>query len=199
MVSVLSQDIGQSRPWNKRLYLFNSTEPLFKKCLYVLLGTLAALLVIGSVLEVVKRQRVQSFNLNRKGKTKWYFCQCSKVEYKEVLILLARTGGLGWSGKDCGYAFRIFNVERCELKSILVALALDQSFFLWDRNVDFIVAAWLVVVIQPTDGGMRSLFPRGSFEFSHSAVFCALVIIIILIIEDLHPHWCLSKKGNGRF
>ncbi|XP_044164317.1 uncharacterized protein LOC122948464 [Acropora millepora] len=60
-------DIGQSSPWNKRLYLFNSREPLFKKCLYVLLGILAALLVIGSVLGVVKRQRKQSFNLNRKG------------------------------------------------------------------------------------------------------------------------------------
>lgn len=60
-------DIGQSSPWNKRLYLFNSREPLFKKCLYVLLGILAALLVIGSVLGVVKRQRVQSFNLDRKG------------------------------------------------------------------------------------------------------------------------------------
>ena len=36
-----------------------------------------------------------------------YFYQCNEVEYKEVLILLARTGGLGWNGKDCGYAFGI--------------------------------------------------------------------------------------------
>ena len=36
-----------------------------------------------------------------------YFYQCNEVEYKEVLILLAWTGGLGWNEKDCGYAFGI--------------------------------------------------------------------------------------------
>ena len=98
MMSVLSQDIGQSSPWNKRLYLFNSREPLFQKCLYVLLGTLAALLVIGSVLGVVKRQRVQSFNLNRKGKTSWYSTSINATKWSTKKYLFCLHGQEAWVG-----------------------------------------------------------------------------------------------------
>ncbi|XP_068689018.1 uncharacterized protein [Montipora foliosa] len=63
-------DIGQSNPWNQRLYLFRSTEPLFRKSLCLLLGILAAFIVIGLAWELVKRQRMQTFRVNKNGPTR---------------------------------------------------------------------------------------------------------------------------------
>ena len=34
------------------------------------------------------------------------------MEHTGIVILLAWTGGLGWSGKDYVYAFKIFKVEK---------------------------------------------------------------------------------------
>ena len=48
----------------------------------------------------------------------WYFCQCSEVEYTEIVIFKAWTGGLGWSRKDYEYEFNIFKVGRCELNPV---------------------------------------------------------------------------------
>ena len=56
------------------------------------------------------------------------FCQCSKVEYTEIVILPAQRGGLGWGRKDYGYAFQIFNVECCEFKSVWVSIHLASKF-----------------------------------------------------------------------
>ena len=50
------------------------------------------------------------------------YCQCSETEYTEIVILLARTGGMDWSRKDYGYVLEIvLSLESCEFKSVLVS------------------------------------------------------------------------------
>ena len=61
-----------------------------------------------------------------------YICQCSEVEYTEIAILPARTGGVDWSRKDYGYVLEIvFSLESCEFISVLVStLSASRSFCL---------------------------------------------------------------------
>ena len=56
--------------------------------------------------------------------------------WREIVMSLARTGGLGWSRKDYGYAGK---VGRCEFKSVLVSTHSVSQLFVWDVNVCYIV------------------------------------------------------------
>ena len=67
------------------------------------------------------------------------YCQCSETEYTEIVILLARTGGMDWSRKDYGYVLEIvFSLESCEFEFIisiyisLGQLSLSFSAFLFE-------------------------------------------------------------------
>ena len=87
--------------------------------------------MIGSVLGVVKRQRVQSFNLKRKGKTSWYSTSINATKWSTKKYLFCLHGQEAWvgMGRIVGTRLGYYKVKLCELKSILVALALDESFF----------------------------------------------------------------------
>ena len=56
--------------------------------------------------------------------------------WREIVISLARTGGLGWSRKDYGYAGK---VGRCEFKAVLVSTHSLSQLFVWDVNVCYIL------------------------------------------------------------
>lgn len=65
------------------------------------------------------------------------YCQCSETEYTEIVIFLARTGGMDWSRRDYGYVLEIvFSLESCEfIISIYISLgqhSLSFSAFLFE-------------------------------------------------------------------
>ncbi|XP_068738694.1 uncharacterized protein [Montipora capricornis] len=110
-------DIGQSNPWNQQLNLFKCTEPLFWNSLYALSATLASLLGLGLAWELIKRQRMQTCKLDKKGHKRPIDMDAplTRRKLKDVMD-------------------RIAEVERCLKKTLALKEAYNKLNDYWSDN-----------------------------------------------------------------